>query len=172
MAKVLFPSITKSLILAMASIFCFTFTSCHTTEENYKASYDIAADKAKKGIGNDVYDKIQAEQNKATDIINGDSVRMLHRAVGFVDVEKKDVKRFNVVVRQFKQRTNARSMRDRLIAEGLQSCVLFYTPDKDYYVVAQGFDTKEEAAAFIKTADKKIKMKLPLDKIWILVRIN
>ena len=170
MTKINKPNIL-SVLIAVACLAMLALTSCHTTEENYKASYDIAAEKARKGIGDETYNKIVAEQNKNTDVINGDSVRILHRNVGYVDIKREETKVYNVVVAQFKQRTNARSMSKRLKEQGHNSYVLFSSTDNMNIVVVEGFDTVEEAADFIKNAGKKIKMKVNLNKVWILKRL-
>ena len=163
--------IHKLSALAACAICALALTSCHTTEENYKASYDIAMQKSRQGIGEDTYNKIEAEKNQATDVINGDSVRIVNRYVGYIDVKREDTKLYSVILSEFKQRANARSMRDRLIAKGHNSYVLYYATDKLYYVAVEGFDTPEEAAAFIHDADKNVKMKVNLSKLWILKRL-
>ena len=91
--------------------------------------------------------------------------------MGYIDVSREETKLYSVILAEFKQRANARSMRDRLIAKGHKSYVLYYATDKLYYVVVEGFDTAEEAAAFIHDADKKVKMKVNLSKLWILKRL-
>ena len=53
---------------AAAITLLFALSACHTTEENYKASYDKAVEKTKEGIGADTYAKIVAEQNRKTDV--------------------------------------------------------------------------------------------------------
>ena len=157
--------------IAACAVCALSLSSCHTTEENYKASYDIAVQKSRQGIGEEAYNKIEAEKHQATDVINGDSVRIVNRYVGYIDVSREETKLYSVILAEFKQRANARSMRDRLIAKGHKSYVLYYATDELYYVVVEGFDTAEEAAAFIHDADKKVKMKVNLSKLWILKRL-
>ncbi len=158
--------------IAVSAICTLALSSCHTTEENYRASYDIAVQKTRQGIGDETYNKIEAEKSQATDLINGDSVRIVNRYVGFIDVTREETKLYSVILAEFKQQANARSMRDRLIAQGHKSYVLYYATDKLYYVAIEGFDTAEEAAAFIHDADKKVKMKVNLSKLWILKRLH
>ena len=150
----------------------FALSACHTTEENYKASYDKAVEKTKEGIGADTYAKIVAEQNRKTDVVNGDSVRIVPRFVACIDIAKDQTKRYNVVLRGFKQVVNARSMRDRLIKEGHNSYVLYYEKEKLYYVIIEAFDTREGAAEFLHNAKSRVKMNVPLDNLWILEKIN
>lgn len=150
----------------------FALSACHTTEENYKASYDKAVEKTKEGIGADTYAKIVAEQNRKTDVVNGDSVRIVPRFVTCIDITKDQTKRYNVVLRQFKQVVNARSMRDRLNGEGHKAYVLHYTKEDLYYVIVDAFDDRESAANFIHNAKKLVKMNIPLDNLWILEKLN
>lgn len=157
---------------AAAITLLFALTACHTTEENYKASYDKAVEKTKEGIGADTYAKIVAEQNRKTDVVNGDSVRIVPRFVACIDIDKDQTKRYNVVLRQFKQVVNARSMRDRLKSEGHKSYVLHYTKEDLYYVIVDAFDDRESAANFIHNAKKLVKMNIPLDNLWILEKLN
>ena len=158
--------------LALALMALMMFTSCHTTEENYRASYELAANKTKEGVGADTYAKIVAEQRRNTDVVNGDSVRIVAHFVGLIDVEKAQTKRYNVVLRGFKQVVNARSMRDRLIKEGHNAYVLYYEKEKLYYVIIEAFDTREGAADFLHNAKSRVKMNVPLDNLWILEKIN
>ena len=53
-------------------------TSCHSSEKNYREAYEKAAERRKTGIGAETYAKIEAERQKYTTIINGDSVRLLY----------------------------------------------------------------------------------------------
>lgn len=158
--------------ISFSALAMLTLSACHTTEENYKASYDKAIAKTKEGIGADTYAKIVAEQNRKTDVVNGDSVRIVPRFVGYIDVKKEQTKRYNVVLRDFKQVVNARSMRDRLINEGHKSYVLHFSKDQLYYVIVEAFDDRESAAEFIHNAKKRVKMNVPLDHLWILEKLN
>ena len=105
-------------------------------------------------------------------VVNGDSVRIVAHFVGLIDVEKAQTKRYNVVLRGFKQVVNARSMRDRLIKEGHNSYVLYYEKEKLYYVIIEAFDTREGAADFLHNVKSRVKMNVPLDNLWILEKIN
>ena len=158
--------------IAACAVCALSLSSCHTTEENYKASYDIAVQKSRQGIGEEAYNKIEAEKHQATDVINGDSVRIVNRYVGYIDVKREDTKLYSVILSEFKQRANARSMRDRLIKDGHNSYVLYYEKEKLYYVIIEAFDTREGAADFLHNAKSRVKMNVPLDNLWILEKIN
>jgi len=158
----------QSLFLLMALI-AIVLTSCHSNEQNYREAYEKAVERRKTGIGAETYAKIEAERQRYTHVINGDSVRMLYVNANVAIDTTVVAKPYNVVVASFTQRINAKSYCDRLRGEcGFPSYVLFGGPDKLYYVVLQGFDDHHEAAALLRDIDKKVKMKILEPLPWIL----
>ena len=148
-------------------------TACHSSEQNYREAYEKAAERRKTGIGAEEYAKIEAERQRYTHVINGDSVRMVYMNVN-VAIDSTDVAYdYNVVVASFTQRINAKSYRDRLRQEcGLKgSYVLFGGKDKQYFVVAQGFDNSTDAAAMLHDLDKKVCLKILEPLPWILKKM-
>lgn len=160
--KRLFYCITLALLL----------TACYTTEENYKAAYDKAKERTRENMGGTIYDMSQAERVRATEIINGDSVRLLRSYFNVVDDKYENTKKYGVVVAEFDQLTNARSYRDRLKQnEGFQSYVVYTNREKKYCVVAQAYDEKESAALFIRNIKQHMKMKVLVPRPYILQRL-
>ena len=159
---------TVALVLASVMM-----TSCHSSEKNYREAYEKAAERRKTGIGAETYAKIEAERQRYTHVINGDSVRMVYVNANVAIDSTDAVSPYNVVVATFSQRLNAQSYRDRLREEcGFKgSYVLFGGPDKQYYVVLQGFDDKEKAAALLHDIDKKVCLKILEPLPWILRRL-
>ncbi len=148
-------------------------TGCHSNEKNYREAYEKAIERRKTGIGAEEYAKIEAERQRYTHVINGDSVRMVYMNVD-VAVDSTDTAHdYNVIVASFTQRINAKSYRDRLREEcGLAgSYVLFGGSDKKYFVVAEGFDNSGDAAAFIRDIDKKVCLKMLEPLPWILKKL-
>ena len=157
-------------------LYCMTLalllTACYTTEENYKAAYDKAKERTRENMGGTIYDMSQAERVRATEIINGDSVRLLRSYFNVVDDKYENTKKFGVVVAEFDQILNARSYRDRLKQnEGFQSYVVYTNREKKYCVVAQAYDEKEPAALFISNIKQRIKMKVLVPRPYILQRL-
>ena len=147
-------------------------TACHSNERNYREAYEKAVERRKTGIGAETYAKIEAERQRYTHIIGGDSVRMVFLNTNVAIDSTDQAKTYNVVVASFTQRINARSYRDRLREEcGFPSYVLYGGPDKLYYVVLQGFDSQEEAAALLHDIDKKVCMKILEPLPWILRKL-
>lgn len=160
--KRLFYCITLALLL----------TACYTTEENYKAAYDKAKERTRENMGGTIYDMSQAERVRATEIINGDSVRLLRSYFNVVDDKYEATKKYGVVVAEFDQLINARSYRDRLKQnEGFQSYVVYTNREKKYCVVAQAYDEKESAALFIHNIKQHMKMKVLVPRPYILQRL-
>jgi hypothetical protein len=148
-------------------------TACHSSEKNYREAYEKALERRQTGIAAETYAKIEAERQRYTHVINGDSVRMIYMNVN-IAIDTTDVaKPFSVVVASFTQRINAKSYRDRLREEcGLKgSYVVQGGTDKLYYVVAQGFDTHTDAAAMLHDLDKKVCLKVLEPLPWILRKL-
>ena len=154
--------IAGALLLAM--------TSCKTTEENYKAAYDIAVQRNQMGVDRNLSAFIEREKHLAEfSVIEGDTVRIITEKVSMVDFDASAMKNYGVVVGEFKQIFNARSYRDRInLAENdtENPAYVVMNPEKKYYVIYKGFDTKEAATAFIKNYDN-FKITPPHDP-WLL----
>lgn len=150
-----------------------TMTGCHSNEQNYREAYEKAAERRKTGVGAEEYAKIEAERQRYTHVINGDSVRMVYINAN-VAIDSTDVAHdYNVVIATFTQRINAKSYRDRLREEcGFKgSYVLYGGPDKQYFVVLQGYDTSGEAAAMLHSLEQKVCLKILEPLPWILRKL-
>lgn len=158
-----------ALIAIAAIAAAATFTSCKSSEANYRAAYDttIARQREKEGIDSTTYARIEAERTANTAVVEGDSVRMVADRVSIVDGTAADLKPFGVVVGEYKQLFNARSFRNRLQAKGHPACVA-KNSQSTYYVIARSFDTAPEAAAYLDTAATSLGIRLPIPKPWIL----
>jgi hypothetical protein len=163
---------TLYLIVALV-LTSVMMTSCHSSEANYREAYEKALEHRKTGISAETYAKIEAERQRYTHVINGDSVRMVYVNAN-VAIDSTDVASdYNVVVATFSQRINAKSYRDRLRQEcGLTgSYVLYGGKDKQYFVIAQGFDDSGDAAAMLHDLDKKVCLKILEPLPWILKKM-
>lgn len=155
----------------VAAAMIITITSCHSNEMNYKAAYDKAMEKYRDGVGTDEYERILAEKTRPNYVVNGDSIKLETMRVNVTDDSATVMKNYSVIVAQFKQKFNAITLRDRLHKEeGFPSYVLFGGPEKKYYVAVKGFEELDVAAAFVKTIDKSVKIKILEPRAWILER--
>lgn len=146
-------------------------TSCKTTEENYKAAYDIAARKQVGGVSRDVSAFIEREKRLGErKLIMGDSVRVLTQRVKMVEGDDTSIHNYCVVVGDFKQVFNASSFSKRINdveKDTITPSYVVVNPEKRYYVIYKGFNTKEEAAVFLMNRDN-FKIRIPIEEPWIL----
>ena len=163
----------KTLYLFVVMMAAVLLTACHSNEQNYREAYEKAMERRQTGVGAETYAKIEAERQRYTHVINGDSVRMVYVNANVAIDSTAIAKPYNVVVASFTQRINAKSYRDRLVEEcGLQgSYILYGGNDKQFFVVAQGFDTSAEAAAMIHDLDQYLCIKLLEPIPWILKKV-
>lgn len=114
-----------------------------------------------------VYMQIRHQMKHGTMTVNGDTVDISTQWCSPTKDEGGDrtnFHRYNVVVGQFKQIFNARSMRERLIADGYEGTFLVNTSEPYYFVVVGSYDDAAEAVARLNEVrqDKRLVMKSPL----------
>ncbi|MDE6801776.1 MAG: hypothetical protein K2J06_03325, partial [Muribaculaceae bacterium] len=112
---------------------------CRTTEANYRAAYEKA--KAHRdswnGIDGTVYDEIRRQSRPSTIQIDGHEIPAMKATVKLVDsADGEHPAGRYVVVAQFKQLFNARSMCKRLRESGYEDATLLVTAEPLYYVAA------------------------------------
>ena len=163
-------NVVFKILLALACV--SLLWSCHSTEANYKESYDKAVAQSRTGEKGEKYQhdlQVRQQNNYAVD---GDSIRLLRRHFNIVDDKDSVVKTYGVVVAEFQQKFNAQSYRDRLRKEEhLESYVVYIASTRQYCVVAQGYDDLSVAATFARNPEKYMKLKVLVPKAWVLVRI-
>ena len=144
-------------------------TSCKTTEANYREAYEVAAQQRREATGLDstIYGRIRNSAVTSRLVVGGDSLPLRKEYIGYTEgggSSRENVKRYNVVVGQFRQVFNARQMRERLMAGGYDSTMIVHTREPLYYVITASESTPE---AILKawrkvTNDKNIVLKSPL----------
>ena len=156
----------------MLMVGALMLTACHSSEQNYREAYEKAMERRQTGVGAEEYAKIEAERQRYTHVINGDSVRMVYVNANIAIDSTAVAYPCNVVVATFTQRINAKSYCDRLREEcGLPSYILFGGNEKQYFVVAQGFEASDAAAAFLRDINKKVCLKILEPLPWILRKL-
>ena len=158
-----------SVIAAMAV--AAVLWSCHSTEANYKESYDKAVAASRTGEKGAQYYHDLEMRKKGNYVVDGDSIRLLRHHFNVVDDNPEVIKNYSVVVAEFKQQFNAVSYRDRLRNEGHASYVVYISAKKLYCVVAEGYDDISTAATFANNPDKYMSLKVLVPRAWVLVRI-
>lgn len=149
-------------------------TACHTTEENYRKSYDLAVNKTRTGTNASDYEARIIEAVRKNAEVDGDSVRLLVKNFNVVKDSDNVAMRYSVVVGEFVQQFNAISFRDRLRSLGEPSYVV-YTNDENehiYLVVAHGYDDIALAAAYIRLLKEREDIIPTVRLPWILERVK
>lgn len=152
----------KSIIFTICLMAALLFTGCKTTEQNYHNAYVVAKEKESSKIDPSVQQLIDNENHGLKTDFNGDSIRVKTDFVRIVEPEGAKMPKFGVVVGSFKQVFNARMFYKRLIEKKYSPFVVI-DRDGQHFVLIQGFETREEAAEFIKHIDKNVDFKLPIE---------
>ena len=125
------------LLWSLALVFLLSMNACKPKESQYKAAYEAA--KAK---------ELQDEQVKeVTPVYNDTSV-----SNGAVQKEKvtvvegSGIKQYSVVIGSFLNKTNAESLKERMVKQGFQS-ILAQNANGMYRVIIATFSDKNSAVA-------------------------
>lgn len=144
-------------------------SACKTTEENYRQAYEAAARQQQESTGLDstIYGRIRNSAISSYLVVGTDSLPVRKEYIGYTEnggATRENVKRFNIVVGQFKQVFNARQMRQRLIDNGYDSAMIVHTREPLYYVVSATTSTPENALKEWNRVkhDRNIVLKSPL----------
>jgi septal ring-binding cell division protein DamX len=148
-------------------------SACKTTEENYRKSY-VAAIQSKQektdstltAEEKEIYNKVIEQQKPRLTNVGEDSIRTSRNYAWMFYGNDIPLKKYNVVVGAMRQQFNAKAFCDRLRKSNCKSYVIT-DRDMNYFVVAEGFDTMEEAAKYLKNINKHIPFKLPLKEPYI-----
>lgn len=130
----------KLFYILSAIALLLSANACRTTEANYKAAYE--ATRQRQLTGDSLTDKGLLDQQRPKPMVFGsDTLPVRTEYIGYTkdggaDTMRTRVKRYCVVVGQFRQVFNARSMRQRLMDHGYHNALVLHNSMKDYYVIA------------------------------------
>ena len=137
------------VLTAIAAIALTAAIGCKSNEENYRRAYEKAKAREREGIDSTIYDRIRREARPAQTVVDGDTVDMKREYVMVTSgqgLDAKALKRYEVVVGQFKQLFHAQSLKKRFAAAGYPGAFIIETREPLYYVVAAASDTIATAA--------------------------
>lgn len=127
----------KFILLAVLTL--TAMTGCKTTEANYRAAYETAKERANTGgLDSTVYASIRREARPGTVKVGNDTMPLTTQYVKptKIDGTTQPLNRYNIVVAQFKQLFNAKSMVGRLKDAGYADASIAETKEPLYYVIA------------------------------------
>ncbi len=99
------------------------------------------------GVDSTIYSRIRNSAKVSDLVVGTDSMPMRAEYIGYTKdggASRETVKKYNVVVGQFKQLFNAREMRRRMIGNGYGGAFIVHTREPLYYVVTATASTPEE----------------------------
>lgn len=156
-------------ILPLILLGALALGACKTTQENYQRAYETAVAKRgdSSGLDSTIYGRVRTQARMSKLAVGADTLDLRTEALGYTEgggASRETLKRYNVVVGQFKQVFNARQMRERLIGAGYDGAIIVHTREPLYYVVAGSVETPAEAATLTDRvkADKSIVLRKPL----------
>lgn len=154
----------KILLFLAVIIMTLGFVSCRTTEKNYQEAYAKATadnDRDVTDFEETIYNRYRAQMKDVAVDVNG--IKIPAKSI-YVKVTKDGgginewLKRYCVVVAEFKQLFNAQSMRERFAAASYPRTFLIENGEPYYYVVV---DSSEDASKLLEVINK-LKEKSPL----------
>jgi hypothetical protein len=152
----------KKLLIAIA--LASLFVGCKTTEENYRQAYEKAISGRNNDIDTTLYGNFRRElKEQGVITTSGEKIAIRTAALSLVDANESSttLKKYSVVVGQFKQVFNARSMRDRLKAVGFNQAEVIQTAEPFYYVITSTHNKVESAdSAMQALSTKQLPIKL------------
>lgn len=153
----------KKTIIGIA-VMLLGLSACKTTEANYRAAYDktIAAREAQDDDDDNIYGGIQRRMSSTYVLDGRDSVAVSVKHVSLVtdaDQSKAEMKKYNLIGGQFKQRFNAMSLSRRYADAGWPDAFVVQTAEPYYYIVVGTYDTISEA----RQAEAKLKSDSPVE---------
>lgn len=159
----------KKIIVFLCS-FAILTTGCRTSEANYRAAYErtMEARRAEQSVDSTIYGDVRRQSNTRTiEVRSGVSTDMRTQHVRVTDGgggSNDNLRRYNVVVGQFKQKFNALSLRERLVAAGYSSVFVVETAEPYYYILLDSFGELPEAYDAMKSFSSKsvVPLKEPL----------
>ena len=140
--------IIKLIIPALAV--AAAFTGCRTTEANYRAAYEktMQARAEQDSLESTVYGRERRNMQSRTIDTPSGPVQVVARLVRVTDGGgglPESLRRYNVVVGQFKQLFNAKSLRNRLADGGYPGAFVVETGEPYYYIVLASYSDAAEA---------------------------
>lgn len=130
--------------------FLGVISSCKTTEENYRAAYEkaVAGRDSLTAFENTIYGRQRRNAGSSLTMVGNDTVEIISNRVQVTEGGggiRENLKPYNVVVGQFKQLMNAKSLRERLVDAGYPSTFVVQTAEPYYYIVLNSYLSRDDA---------------------------
>lgn len=160
----------RKIVFAIA-IFAtaLSFIGCKTNEKNMSNAYNIAVAARNGddvGLDSTIYTKIRHQMKHNEMTVEGRTVDVSSQWVKVTEGGggiKESLRRYCVVLGQFKLEFNAKSMQERLVDGGYPQAFVVQTGEPYYFVIGASFNTAPEAVNFLEKVkeDQTLKLKEP-----------
>ncbi len=158
--------------LALGSGACLLLltASCKPTEKNYREAYEkTMTGRADSALDGTIYGDMRRNMQHEIGNVKADgrqaSIVSVHvkitEGAGAKDAK---LRKYCVVAGQFKQLFNAKSMCERMAANGYPNAFVMQTGEPDYYVAAASYDEMKAATDMLSrlSRDANLKLKDPM----------
>ena len=150
-----------TLILASIAAAVAGLASCKTSEAHYRSAYEkaIAGRDSLTAIENTIYGRHRRSTTTSVAIAGTDTADMITARVRVTEGGggiKENLKPYSVVVGQFKQLVNAKSLRERLVDAGYPTAFVVETGEPFYYIVLNSYPTRAEAVRACSELEKNV----------------
>ena len=139
------------LLTALFTAALIVLPACKTTEANYRSAYDkaLAGRENSTAIDSTIYGAHRRNIGSRIALsAAGDTVEVRNQRVKVTEgggATSEQLNKYNVVVGQFKQSFNAKSMRRRLVDAGFTNAFVVQNGEPYYYVILSTHKTEAEA---------------------------
>lgn len=158
-----------AISLLVSALLVPALFSCKTTEANYRAAYEKTIQGREESLSLDstIYGANRRNMSDATVSTSDGNINVRRQRVRITDgtaVSQDALKQYCVVVGQFKQLFNAKSLRDRLVDLGYSETFVVESSEPYYYIVTVSSDDVSQASDAMADIEAKapVPMKDPL----------
>ena len=149
---------SKIWVFGLVLTFLFSLSACKSKESAYKAAYEAAKEKEMEESHVDEVTPVEKSRPTTADAVSVQKEKV-------TSVDGSGIKRFSVVIGSFMNRTNAVSLKDRMIGQGYDA-FLAQNERQMYRVIIATFDEKSSASS--ERSDIKEKYYPDFQDAWIL----
>lgn len=132
----------KNLMIISVAILALSATSCKTNQNAYKAAYEKAKEKevVTTPTENETFEVVEVKRTQTTH-----APVQVEKVTGVTASDVAGLKRWNIVVGSFKNKTNAEGLKAQMIEAGYPA-ILAQNAQGMYRVIVASFNDRESAA--------------------------
>lgn len=153
----------KNLLLIAAILSAATFTSCKSNQKAYKAAYEKAKEKEVVAPAPVVVENYEVVEVKRTPVTPAPVQQ--ERVTGVTEADRLGLKRYNVIIGSFMNRTNATALKEQMEREGF-TVILAQNEKQMYRVICASFSDRQSAT--LKRDEVKKRFAPRFNDAWLL----